>query len=215
VAGAVFPAAMACGDYFDFVPLPDGRLAFAVGDVSGHGLGSALYMVQTRAYLRSVLKSVSDEVVAIRMLNDLLMQNKSDDFFLTLFFGLLDSQARTLRYTGAGHEARLLRADGHVEELSSTGTVLGIFDDLTLRAVSPIPLHRGDILLVVTDGLTETYSPERKMWGWEPILDLASRHREQPAASIADTLKKAAEGFAQGQPPLDDVTIVIVKSVVD
>jgi sigma-B regulation protein RsbU (phosphoserine phosphatase) len=211
IAGAVFPAAMACGDYFDFVPLPDGQLAFAVGDVSGHGLGSALYMVQTRAYLRAILKSDHDEVGVVKRLNELLVQNKSDDFFLTLFFGTLDPRTGTLRYAGAGHDARLLRADGTVEELPSTGTVLAIFEDLKLRRVAPLRLHPGDMLLLVTDGLTETYAPDRSMWGWPPILDLAGQHRERPATSLVETLKKEAEGFAQGGPQLDDVTIVVAK----
>jgi PAS domain S-box-containing protein len=213
IAGAAFPAAMACGDYFDFVPLDDGQLAIAVGDVSGHGLGPALHMVQTRAFLRSTINADRDEVDVLRRLNELLMQNRSDDFFLTLFYARLDPVARVLYYAGAGHEARLLRADGRVVELPSTGIVLGVLDELRIENAAPTQLESGDVLLIATDGLTETYSPSREIFGWSRVLQVVDDSRDLPAPSIIERLKAASQHFANHRPPPDDVTIVVVRTL--
>ncbi len=211
IAGAAFPAAMACGDYFDFLSLDNSRLGIAVGDVSGHGLGPAMHMVQARAFLRSAVDSQPDEVGVLCRLNDLLMQNRSDDFFLTLFLASLDPVSRILNYAGAGHEARLLRADGRVDKLPSTGIVLGVLDQLTIQSGVPTQLETGDVLLIATDGIMETYSPSREAFGWTRVLDVLDRSRDLPAQSIIQCLKTAAEQFGNNRPQLDDVTIVVVK----
>ena len=211
IAGAVFPAAMACGDYFDFLALNDGKLSIAVGDVSGHGLGPALHMVQARAFLRSAIDSHDDEVGVLRRLNDLLMQNRSDDFFLTLFLASLDPASRTLNYAGAGHEARLLRRDGRIDELPSTGIVLGVLDELTIENAEPTQLDSGDILLIATDGLMETYSRNREIFGWRRVLDVVERARHLPAETIVQRLRTSTQQFGKARPQLDDVTIVVVK----
>jgi sigma-B regulation protein RsbU (phosphoserine phosphatase) len=213
IAGAAFPADMACGDYFDFLPLSDGNLAIAVGDVSGHGLGPALHMVQARAYLRSTIAPDVDEVSVLRRLNELLIQNKSDDFFLTLFYGNLDPSSRVLNYAGAGHEARLLRADSSVEALPSTGIALGVLDELAIRPAAPTQLGSGDVLVIATDGLTETYSPDREIFGWTRALQVVDSVRGRSAASIIESLKTETREFADNQPQLDDVTIVIAKAL--
>jgi PAS domain S-box-containing protein len=211
IAGAVFPAAMACGDYFDFLPFRDGKLSIAVGDVSGHGLGPALHMVQARAFLRSAIDSHECEVGVLQRLNDLLMQNRSDDFFLTLFLASLDPASRILNYAGAGHEARLLRRDDSIHELPSTGIVLGVLDELVIENAPPTQLEPGDVLLIATDGLMETYSPSRETFGWKRVLDVVRESRHLPAEMIVQELRTTTRQFGKKHPQLDDVTIVVVR----
>ena len=105
VAGAAFPADATCGDYFDFISLSDGRLNLVIGDVSGHGLGPAMLMVETRAALR-VLLSVPGRIDEILSnLNTLILDDTTDQWFVTLFLACIESDMQTLRYVGAGHAA--------------------------------------------------------------------------------------------------------------
>ena len=106
LAGAAFPADHTCGDYYDFVPFPDGRVGIAVGDVSGHGFGPALLMAETRAYLRSLSRTSSDLGQILRRLNRFLCQDTEDERFVTLMVTLLDP-ARGARVLERGAHPRL------------------------------------------------------------------------------------------------------------
>ncbi len=213
LAGAVFPASEACGDYFDFVPLSQDRLALVVGDVAGHGLGPALQMVQTRAYLRAMLMGGMPPAEAIRKLNLLLIDDTPHEAFVTLFLAVLDARQRSFVYVGAGHEARVLRASGVTEELASSGLVLGVLPDAPLQRVGPKSLSAGDVLLILTDGVLEAYSPERGLFGWERTLDVVYRNRHRPAAEIVEALHAATREFAAGYHQPDDVTILLAKTL--
>jgi PAS domain S-box-containing protein len=124
IAGATYPAEVTCGDYFDFIPLGDGSLVVAVGDVSGHGLVPALHMVETRAYLRALLLGGTRLSRCLERLNVLLASDMAEGSFVSLFLARFQSGGRRLTYASAGHEARLLRADGTAERLANTGLVL-------------------------------------------------------------------------------------------
>ncbi|MCH5377578.1 MAG: PAS domain S-box protein, partial [Planctomycetes bacterium] len=212
LAGSVFPATEACGDYFDFISLPNDRLALVVGDVAGHGLGPALQMVQTRAYLRAMLMGGRPPAEAIRELNTLLIEDTPHEAFVTLFLAVLDARQRGFVYVGAGHEARLLRANGMVEELTSTGLVLGVLPGAPLQRVGPQGMASGDILLILTDGVLEAYSPERELFGWQRTLDVVRENRHRPATEIVDSLHAATRAFSAGRPQTDDVTILLAKA---
>jgi PAS domain S-box-containing protein len=213
VAGAVFPASEACGDYFDFIPLPNKMLALVVGDVAGHGLGPALQMVQTRAYLRAMLGGGIPPAEAVHKLNMLLTEDTPQEAFVTLFMAVVDAQQRSLVYVGAGHEARLLRASGVVENLESTGLVLGVIPDAPLRRGGPKFLASGDILLILTDGVLEALSPRKELFGWERTLETIRRNRSRSAKEIIDSLYAAVCEFCPGQKQNDDVTVLVAKAL--
>lgn len=210
LAGSAHAATQTCGDYFDFIPLSESQLVAVVGDVSGHGLGPALEMVETRAYLRAILEH-ADAAGGVRRLNQILCQDLPGEAFVTLFLAVVDVANRTLTYVGAGHEALLVRRSGESLRMQSTGMLLGILPDLPIHAAPVIHLQSGDVLLLTTDGVVETLSPQSDLFGWERLTELAWRHRSRPAQEIVRRIHQAAAEFAGSRARTDDSTIVAVK----
>jgi PAS domain S-box-containing protein len=211
IAGASYPAEVTCGDYFDFIPLGDGSLVVAVGDVSGHGLVPALHMVETRAYLRALLLGGTRLSRCLERLNVLLAADMAEGSFVSLFLARFQSGGRRLTYASAGHEARLLRASGETERLVNTGLVLALVPEFEPPQEVHVPLASGDVLLLPTDGLAETLSPADKLFGWSRIVDIARDHPGDTPAVLIDRLHHAARDFSEGLPQRDDVTMVIAR----
>lgn len=205
------PCSKACGDYFDFIACGENRLGIAVGDVSGHGLGAALEMVETRAILRTMMLSETDPVQCLARLNAILMDDLPDDMFVSLFLGILSIDDQRLTYAAAGHEAILFTAEGQLQRLESTGAVLGLDPRAVFSRGNSRVLNTGDILLIATDGITETMSPSHELFGRTRIADLLSQYRTQSAATLIAVLQGAVEEFRLGAPQRDDMTAVVLK----
>ena len=212
IAGAVFSADEACGDYFDFVEQPDGTLAVAVGDVCGHGLGPALVMVEARAFLRAGLSPARTPAQVMERMERQIAPDLGP-LFLTLLLGVLDPKARTFDYAAAGHVAYHLPAGGAPVRLESTAPIVGLLAEPEVEPGPTVRLGRGDLLLIPTDGLEETMSSEGEQFGADRILQTVAEHRELPAAEIVARLNDAARRFRHPGPQADDVTIVVVKVV--
>lgn len=212
IAGSVYPATSLCGDYLDFVPLSNGRLAAIVGDVSGHGFGPAVQMVGARAYFRGALALELPLDAALERLNNALLLDTPEGSFLTLFCVCIDPPARSLTYAAAGHDAWLVNEFSR-RRLENTGLVVGIQAGERYEQEGPIPLKPGDVIVLLTDGVIETQSPDQELFGWERTLRIIERTRDRPAAEIVETLYQATRGFADGRPPADDVTIAIIKAL--
>jgi PAS domain S-box-containing protein len=210
-AAICIPCSKACGDYFDFIPWGENRLGIAVGDVSGHGLGPALEMVETRAVLRTMLLNESSPAQCLTRLNRVLEEDLPDDMFVTLFLASLDFSDRTLSYAAAGHEGIVLHASGELQRLKSTGTVLGMNPAADFQSGTPVHLQPGDLILIATDGLVESMSPERKLFGQDRIVEVLRRHQSAPAREILAEIQSASEAFREHQPNRDDITAVAIK----
>jgi sigma-B regulation protein RsbU (phosphoserine phosphatase) len=211
IAGSTFPIEATSGDYYDFIPLCDGTLGIVVADVSGHGLGPALVMAETRAYLRALARSNSDIVEILNHANSLLTDKERTDRFVTLLMVRLDCTSRTVVHAGAGHEGYHIDCDGRARKLASTGLPLGVTTEFEIDAGPNTPLEPGDLLLLTTDGLHETRCDSDEFFQVERMLDLVAQHRDQPARTIVDQLYAASRMFAGQRPQSDDVTIVVVK----
>lgn len=211
VAGAAFPAALACGDYYDFLCLPGNRLALVIGDVSGHGLGSAVSMVETRAYLRSLLLSGVKLPEAIECLNEFLVVDLPEASFVTLFVAVVDLESRELTYVGAGHPGYCLRADGSRATLPSTATVLGFSTRLTFPESAPLKLSSGDVLVLPTDGIQECLSEDGEFFGVDRLLGLVQADRHRPSAELAISVYQACQQFVGARPQQDDISLVVAR----
>jgi phosphoserine phosphatase RsbU/P len=210
IAGAAFPTEEGCGDYFDFIPLPDGRLAVAVGDVSGHGLGAALYMVQTRSYIRAyVSQGLGVEVVLTRV-NQQLCADMLAGTFVTLFLGILDPTTRQLTWSSAGHPGFRVDANNDCEEIKATNLVLSLVDDVEYVA-STLQLVAGDVLILPTDGIYETASVDKELFGRKRMLECVATNRHLSSEEMIVALAEACQEFAGENPIDDDVTCVLVK----
>jgi PAS domain S-box-containing protein len=210
VAGAVVPAGQGSGDYFDLISLPDDELGVVVADVSGHGLGPAMMMVQTRAYLRALMPREPDLGEVLGCCNQLHSDAKSGHF-LTMFVGRIASRSRSFTFASAGHVAYWLKNDGSVEKLQAPGTVMGVWRDDVDFTSNEIVLQPGDLLLLPTDGIQESRSPKNELFGVQRMLDLVRAHRDQTATNIVKAICHGVSEWLGDRPQDDDITAVIVK----
>ena len=213
IAGVSYSAEATGGDYFDYMPMNNDGLGIVVADVVGHGLGPALLMAETRAYLRIVALNREKTGDVLTRANRVIAEDVGSERFVTLLLARLDAAVRTLYYTNAGHPAGyLLGSNGEVKvALKRTGVPLGIRPD-TVYADSPcIHLEPGDLLILVTDGCEETMSPDNDVFGDHRILEAVRTSAHLPAAQILAALFERVRAFAQGGPQLDDLTAVVLK----
>jgi PAS domain S-box-containing protein len=211
VAGVSHPAQETGGDYFDLFPLADSALAIAVGDASGHGIGAALLIAETRAYLRALALTHADLAQVLALTNRRLTEGAGEDHFVTLLLARLNPLTRFLTYSSAGHwPGFVLDGGGRVKTvLESTGVVLGFDTAAEFPAGPEVPLESGDLVLLCTDGLAEAFSKEGAAFGKERVLDLVASHRRASPAQIVEALCQEARAFSGEQH--DDMTAVIVK----
>jgi sigma-B regulation protein RsbU (phosphoserine phosphatase) len=213
ISGASYPAEAIGGDYYDFIPLLDGSLGIAIGDVSGHGVGPALLMAEARALLRAFATTQADLSTILTLVNRVLVPDIEGDRFITLLLARLNPQTRSLRYASAGHQTGfLLGADGRVKQkLPSTGMPLGVLDETEFPSNDEIPLEPGDLLLLITDGILDARSPDGTSFGYQRALDIVRVFREEPARRIVDHLYYAVRAFSQSLPQYDDITAVVIR----
>ncbi len=213
LAGASHPAEVTGGDYYDYIPLPDGGVGVAVGDVCGHGIGPALLMAATRAYLRALALTNARVGDILTLANRALAADVNEGRFVTLIMARLDPDARTLVYVNAGHPpGYVLRPDGSVRTvLSSTGLPLGILDDAEFPEAEAVALEPGDLVLLLTDGIIEAVGPDRTLFGPDRAIDVVRAHRDEPAGRIVEALHRAVRDFAGRDDLGDDVTSVVIK----
>ena len=213
MAGAAFPADATGGDYFDFVQFPDNSIGIVIGDVSGHGVGSALLMAELRAYLRAYAKQTSDIGEILSLINNALVSDLERERYATLIFCRLHPGFGTLIYANAGHTPGfILDPSGAAKRtLDSTDIPLGFLPDHKFGCSDPISLCTGDILALLTDGITDAESPDQSWFGVEPALECIYAHRQESAKDIVAGLFKKVRDFSDGLPQVDDITSVICK----
>ena len=202
------------GDCFDFIPLPQaGRdcMGVLVADASGHGIGAALLAVETRAYLRGAALTVTDVGLLIDLTNQCLSTDPTSCHFVTAFLMSLDLSTRSLDYASAGHlPGYVLDAQGQARViLPSTGIPLGI-DPVRKYPTATVSLEPGDLVLLITDGITEAASPDGELFGIERTLSLVRQHQQQTPDEILTALFKAVGDFSNTN-CVDDLTAVIIK----
>jgi PAS domain S-box-containing protein len=216
IGGASYPAEATGGDYFDYIPMPDGSVAVLVGDVSGHAFGSALLMAEARAFLRALAQTHTDVSEILGLANQLLAGDV-EDRFITLLFSRLDPHTRSFVYASAGHlTGYVLDAEGAVKRtLPSTGLPLGAFPEGAFPAGPATTLEAGDLVLLFTDGVVEALCPDNTVFGVERALDIVRAYRDTSARQVVDNLYHAARVFAHNSPQLDDITAVVIKVELD
>ncbi len=214
IAGGAFPADATGGDYFDFVPLQGGSLGISIGDISGHGIGAALLMVELRSLLRAFScksDNVSDILASV---NGSLVSDLERDRYAGLVFCRLHPPTRSLIYANAGHvPGYVLDANGAVKRiLESTDIPLGMFSDRPFSCGEEFNLEPGDILALFTDGVVEAENSDQIPFGTERALEFLRTHRDKDARQLVRGLFNAVREFSGDLPQADDISIVICKS---
>lgn len=201
------------GDYYDFFPYPDGRVALALGDVSGKGMPASLMMMALHARVQVLAEDPGDLGAFMMRLNKATCLKCPSNRFITFFFCILDSTRGGLSFANAGHNPPIVvRASGAAEMLEGGGPPLGILS-MAPYCQQDIQLDRGDLLVLYSDGVTECLNGLEEEFGEERFIEVLRQNRTKPAAEIAGTVTNALLEFAAGAPPADDITLVVAKRV--
>ncbi len=213
IAGASFPADAAGGDYYDYVEMAGGGIGLVVGDVTGHGIGPALLMAETRAYVRIVALNRQDVGQVLTRSNAALSDDIGEERYVTMFLCRLDASARQIHYASAGHPpALVISPDGTIRaKLKRTGIPLGIKRNTEYEEVEPVQLESGDIFALLTDGVDEAIDAEGEFFGQEGAARIIHEHRNLSAANIVQTLYREVKKHSADPSELDDVTAIVVK----
>jgi len=213
VFGFSRPADQTGGDTFDLVSLTDGRLFMLLGDATGHGVGPALSATQVRAMLRVALRLGADLDAVFLHINNQLVDDLPDDRFVTAFLGVLDPATHELAFHAGGQGPILhYRAgDSGFHWHEPTTIPLGFLAHAQLDAARRIALAPGDVLALISDGVYEYENPGGEQFGDARVADVFARHAADGVAALGRELLDAAEGFANGAPQSDDVTVVLVR----
>jgi sigma-B regulation protein RsbU (phosphoserine phosphatase) len=212
VAGACAFSDETGGDYYDFIEL-DGRWGIAVGDVTGHGIGSALIMAAARGTLRSY--AGREELGALfEAINRHLIRDVEDQQFMTLFYAELDVANCSIQWNSAGQGPVFLyrRRSGEIDDLAVTGIPLGIMAESTWVPSGPLLLHAGDVLLVGTDGIWETRNPAGEMFGTRRLCRMLATLTDDSAAGICSAIVEQVKNFRGGKHSEDDLTVVVIRA---
>jgi len=213
IAGAAYPAVETGGDYYDFITTQDGYLWMVVADVCGHGIGSALIMAEIRAFLHAFARTESDPGIVLTWLNNELAAHLDDYHFATMTLIRLDTRMKWIDYANAGHlPAYLLNRSGDIRQtLSSTGIPLGYRKDEKFCKTAPIPLQPEDLLVLISDGISETFALDESEFGFTRTLNIVRQYQTASAREIVGHLYESVRDFAQNQPQQDDITAIICK----
>jgi DNA-binding NarL/FixJ family response regulator len=212
MAGIWQPAEATGGDFFDFLPMAEGRLGVVLADVAGHGFGPALIMAGTRRALRVLARANLDPGAVLTTLNETVCEDTTQERFVTLFLGCLNPADPSLVYAGAGHEAHLFDAQGRVTRLESTGLPLGFAEGSVYACAGPFPLEPGQLLLLLSDGFQEAYAAsDGPVFGLPAALEYVRQNCQQTARTIVDGLVGTVRRFCHPTNPQDDMTAVVVK----
>jgi len=210
-AGVCVQARSVGGDYYDFLDLGPGRVAFVLADIAGKGMAAALLMANLQANMRSQVVSAIDKPDRfLASVNCLLFENTVVSSYATLFFAAYDDTTCRVRYANCGHlPGLILRADGSIERLDPTSTVIGLFEEWSC-SIQESCLGPGDTLALYSDGVTESPNSAGEEFGDERLLDSLRRHNAVGACAMAQAVVQDVAHFSAGD-QFDDITLIIAK----
>ncbi len=213
VAGHNAPCRTVGGDYFDFFPYGDSRIAMVLGDVSGKGMPASLLMMGLQARVQVLIEEPKSLADAMTRLNRITSANCPSNRFITLFFCILDGDTGELVYCNAGHNPPLIiRKEGTYEELKGGGPVIGILPFIEYQEYRA-HLNEGDELIIYSDGVTEASDPSGEEFEIEGIARAVIPCIGQSAAATLAAVNTAVSAYTAGAPPSDDVTIIVARRV--
>jgi len=208
ISALMQPAKEVGGDFYDGFALENGNYCALIGDVSGKGVGGALFMALTKSILRDRMKQIMDPAAVLNKTNDDLCAQNPEGMFATVFVLVIDPKTGVVQYANAGHNAPLLIAGDDVSFINpEPGIALGLFEDAGIKN-GKLTLKKGDGLLLYTDGVTEAVNTEKAFYGAERLLSLlkATSPKESPAA--VNSVKNSVEEFFTGCDQFDDITVL-------
>jgi sigma-B regulation protein RsbU (phosphoserine phosphatase) len=204
------PATHVGGDYYDFFQRGEDQVDLVMADVSGHSVGAALIMVETRSVLRAQMQATLSAREILRVLNDLLYEDLTRaELFITMFCAKYDGASRILSYANAGHTRPLLFRGGSWQELDAEGLILGVKHDVLFEEKS-LQLEAGDLLFVYTDGIIEAEGATGELFGVARLCAMLSEMLDRDPEAIIDRVMAEVAAFSNPYPLQDDISMVVM-----
>ena len=211
LAAACLPARTVSGDFYHYQRLPEGRIAFLLGDVAGKGISAALLMATIQTTCRARLdRPVACPSHMVSEINHQVCQHSAPEKYATLCFAIYDEQTHVLHYTNAAHLPPILLRHGQVQRFNVDGTIVGSFPKVTYDA-SCIAIEPGDLLVFFTDGVTEPENEYGEQFGDDRLIELIQRNAHRDSSEIIQAVSHAVRQWT-GSPELqDDLTLLLAR----
>jgi NarL family two-component system response regulator LiaR len=213
LAATLEPARETSGDFYDFIPLPNGRFGLVIADVVDKGMGAALYMALCRTLIRTyAVEHDTQPELVFGAANRRILLDTHSKLFVTLFYGVLEPSTGLLTYCNAGHNPPYLLRDqnkGPVQALRRTGMPLGIFEDVSWEQNS-VQLAPGDVLVLYTDGIPEAQDRQEAFFGEKRLQEIVQSNLGRSAQEIQDALLAEVRRFRGDASQNDDITLMVV-----
>jgi phosphoserine phosphatase RsbU/P len=202
------------GDYYDVIAVQGSRYVIAIGDVSGKGTPASLLMANLQATIRALVPLGLPLAELTMRVNNLICENTGADRFITFFWGIIDADARSMKYVSAGHNPPfLIHADGSVDRLSEGGIILGIMKALMPYMEGEVRFRPGDVLVLFTDGVSEAMNEAGEEWGEEPLEQIVKTHLKDSAETILASIVEGIMTHNKGTEQSDDITLIVAKAL--
>jgi len=202
------------GDYYDFIDLENGSLGIAMADVSGHGVGAGMVMGMTRTLLHTYCQKTDDSKKIFESINKYLYENTASNYFVTMFYSILNLSTLKMKFTSAGHSPGVILRDKKLMELPAGGIALGATSNTTMSPLTEkkeVQLQKGDYFIQYTDGVDEAMDAKNNEFGVDrfhkALLDNYGKHPQQMIESVINTLNKFTGNVQQH----DDITMIIIR----
>jgi serine phosphatase RsbU (regulator of sigma subunit) len=220
ISALCVPAREVGGDYYDFFPLGDDRLGVLIADVSGKGTSAAFYMAELKGLMLSLSRTCASPRELLVTANQIISEHLDSRSFITMTYAVIDLAGRLMSYARAGHTPLIYRrengGEASVEVLCPDGLVLGLRIDggemfERLLTDMTLPLERGDVLLLFTDGISEAMNDDSDLFGEARLAKLVEEHGHLPVDELRERILREIDAFVAGAPQHDDMTMILMK----
>lgn len=216
LAVSILPARETSGDFFDFIPMGDGRIGIILADVADKGLGAALYMALCRTLLRTYAIEYGQDArpdVVFFSTNERILKDARANLFVTVFFGILDQRTGLLTYANAGHNPPYLfsrRNGSKAAPLSPTGMPIGVEEDAVWQQTT-VQMELDDVLVLYTDGIPDAQNAEGDFFREKRLVEITRNRLGSSAQELLVAIMNEIQDFAGDAPQFDDITLLVVQ----
>ena len=215
IAGWSKPAEQTGGDYYDWLPLPNGQIGITLADVSGHGIGPALVTANCHAYAHAMLPAAENLGQVMQRINELLVEDLPSNLFVTLAMGTMDVAQNQLRLLSAGHGPLLVYKAGEhqILEFKAHGIPLSLAASIPYGPAQKIDLNLGDMVILLTDGFYEWTNAAGEQFGLDRLYGSILAHCDLNSDALIQALYNDVTRFAASTPQQDDLTALVLKRI--
>jgi serine phosphatase RsbU (regulator of sigma subunit) len=208
------PAGETSGDFFDIIPLADGKVGFVIADVLDKGVGPAIYMTLSRTLIRTYATEfdLQPDLVFFAT-NERILKDTRANLFVTAFFGILEPASGMLTYCNAGHNPPYFLGSQNGSDpipLEKTGFPIGIDEDATWER-SEVTMNPGDVLVLYTDGVPDAQDIDGDFFKQESLVKVVQEHLGESAEMLQRSILDAVYDFVGDAPPFDDITLMVLR----